>query len=280
MSILIGEGNESGMTIEQKLARLQAYLQSLESAAVAYSGGVDSTFLLKVAHDVLGDRVVAVTARAAVFPQREYRETQVFAAQNAIRNVNLDFNELEVEGFAANPANRCYLCKKRLLGRIREVARQLQLRHVVEGSNVDDQGDYRPGLQAVAELGVVSPLREAGLAKEEIRELSRKMGLPTWDKPSFACLASRFPYGEPITREKLAMVDQAEQFLRELGFTQVRVRHHGTVARIEVLPEEFSKFFADSLRRQLDQALRKIGFQYVALDLQGYRTGSMNESIK
>jgi uncharacterized protein len=268
------------MTIEQKLARLQAYLQSLESAAVAYSGGVDSTFLLKVAHDVLGDRVVAVTARAAVFPQREYRETQVFAAQNAIRNVNLDFNELEVEGFAANPANRCYLCKKRLLGRIREVARQLQLRHVVEGSNVDDQGDYRPGLQAVAELGVVSPLREAGLAKEEIRELSRKMGLPTWDKPSFACLASRFPYGEPITREKLAMVDQAEQFLRELGFTQVRVRHHGTVARIEVLPEEFSKFFADSLRRQLDQALQKIGFQYVALDLQGYRTGSMNESIK
>ncbi|MGD8400458.1 MAG: ATP-dependent sacrificial sulfur transferase LarE [Bacillota bacterium] len=268
------------MAIEPKLAHLQAYLQSLGSVAVAYSGGVDSTFLLKVAHACLGDRAVAVTARAVFFPQREYRETQVFVAQNTIRSVNFDFQALAVAGLAANPTDRCYLCKKELFGRIREVAEQLQLRYVAEGSNVDDQGDYRPGMQAVAELGVLSPLREAGLAKEEIRRLSLKMGLPTWNKPSFACLASRFPYGEPITTAKLAMVDQAEQFLLDQGFTQARVRHHGTVARIEVLPEEFPRLLEDSLRRQLYQALQKIGFQYVALDLQGYRTGSMNESIR
>jgi uncharacterized protein len=267
------------MNVQQKLARLQAYLQSLKSVAVAFSGGVDSTLLLKVAHDVLGNQAVAVTARAAVFPQREYREAQDFVVQNAIRGVNVEFNELEVVGFAANPPDRCYLCKKELLGRIKVLAAQLQLQYVAEGSNLDDVGDYRPGLRAVAELGVVSPLGEAGLTKAEIRELSRKMGLPTWNKSSFACLASRFPYGEPITREKLAMVATAEQFLLDQGFTQARVRHHGIVARIEILPAEFTKLLEPALRRELAQTLQKIGFRYVALDLQGYRSGSMNETL-
>lgn len=268
------------MAIEQKLAHLKAYLQSLESVAVAYSGGVDSTFLLSVAHDVLGERVMAVTARSASFPQREYREAQAFAAQNGIWHVSVESEELEVEGFAANPVNRCYLCKKELFIKIKQLAAAHQIKYVAEGSNLDDDGDYRPGLQAVAELGVVSPLREAGLTKQEIRELSRQLGLPTWNKQSFACLASRFPYGETITREKLAMVDQAEQFLLDQGFTQVRVRHHDTIARIEVLPEELPKLLEPGLRQELYQTLQKIGFQYAALDLQGYRTGSMNESLK
>lgn len=263
----------------QKLEHLKAYLQSLGSLAVAYSGGVDSTFLLKVAHDVLQDQVVAVTARSESFPEREFREAVNFAAQNGIRHVNLVSEELEVEGFAANPVNRCYLCKKELFAKIKQLAQQQQLKYVAEGSNLDDNGDYRPGLQAVAELGVVSPLREAGLTKAEIRELSREMGLPTWKKPSFACLASRFPYGESITREKLGMVDQAEQFLLDQGFTQVRVRHHGTIARIEILPEEFQKLVEPGLRTLLYQTFQKIGFQYATLDLQGYRTGSMNETI-
>jgi uncharacterized protein len=267
------------VAIEQKLARLKAYLQSLGSVAIAFSGGVDSTFLLKVAHDVLGDRVVAVTARSTLFPRREYREAHAFAIQHAIRHVNFESDELAVEGFAANPTNRCYLCKKELFLKIKELAARQQLKYVTEGSNLDDNGDYRPGLQAVAELGVVSPLREAGLTKDEIRRLSRQMGLPTWNKPSFACLASRFPYGESITPAKLAMVDQSEQFLLDQGFTQVRVRHHGAIARVEVLPEELAKLLEAPLRRQVTQALQKIGFQYVTLDLQGYRTGSMNEGL-
>lgn len=267
-------------SVHQKLEHLKAYLQSLGSLAVAYSGGVDSTFLLKVAHDVLQDQVVAITARSASFPEREYREAEAFAVANSIRHVSLESEELEVEGFAENPVNRCYLCKKELFIKIKAVAQEQQLKYVAEGSNLDDNGDYRPGLQAVAELGVVSPLREAGLTKAEIRELSGEMGLPTWNKPSFACLASRFPYGESITREKLTMVDQAEQFLLDQGFTQVRVRHHGAVARIEILPEEFPKLVETELRNLLYQTFQKIGFQYATLDLQGYRTGSMNETLK
>jgi uncharacterized protein len=263
----------------EKLADLKAYLQSLESLAVAYSGGVDSTFLLKVAHEVLGDRVLAVTARSEIFPQREFREAQDFVKSHGINHVSVASEELEAEGFAANPPNRCYLCKKELFTKILAIAAENHLKHVAEGSNIDDNGDYRPGLQAVAELGVLSPLREAGLTKHEIRELSQAMALPTWDKPSFACLASRFPYGERITRSKLAMVDQAEQLLLDRGFTQVRVRHHGAVARIELRPEEFGKLLEANCNQALYQAFKEIGFNYVALDLQGYRTGSMNEGL-
>lgn len=264
----------------QKLAHLKTYLKSLNSVAVAYSGGVDSTFLLKVAHEVLGDRVLAVTASSASFPQRELEEAKAFTKQNGIRHLSVESEELEVDGFAANPSNRCYLCKKELFVKIKQLGAAHHLQYVAEGSNLDDNGDYRPGLQAVAELGVVSPLREAGLTKPEIRELSKEMGLPTWNKPAFACLASRFPYGEPITREKLAMVDQAEQFLLDCGFIQVRVRHHGTVARIEISPAEFGKLLETNQSQAVYQAFKKIGFNYVALDLQGYRTGSMNETLQ
>jgi uncharacterized protein len=267
------------MDKSQKLVRLQAYLQSLESVAIAYSGGVDSTFLLKVAHEVLGEKIIAVTARGAIFPLRELGATQDFVRMYGIRHLSVATDLLEVEGFAANPADRCYLCKKALFVKIMKIAEENRLKHVAEGSNVDDSGDYRPGLQAVAELGVVSPLREAGLTKTEIRELSRDMGLSTWEKPSFACLASRFPYGKRITREKLAMVDRAEQMLLDLGFTQVRVRHHDEVARIEISPAEFGKLWEADRNQRIYQAFRQIGFGYVALDIRGYRTGSMNEGF-
>jgi uncharacterized protein len=263
----------------QKLARLQTDLQSLASLAVAYSGGVDSTFLLKVAHEVLGEKVVAITAHGAIFPQRESEETRDFVKRHGIRHFMVENDLLGVEGFAANPPHRCYLCKKAIFAQIIMIAKENRLDQVAEGSNADDSGDYRPGLQAVAELGVVSPLREAGLTKAEIRELSKEMGLPTWDKPSFACLASRFPYGRPITAAKLAMVDRAEQLLLDLGFTQVRVRHHDEVARIEIIPEEFGKLWEADQSRRIYQAFRQIGFEYVALDIQGYRTGSMNEGF-
>ncbi|HEY8463760.1 MAG TPA: ATP-dependent sacrificial sulfur transferase LarE [Bacillota bacterium] len=264
---------------EVKLVNLKAYLQSLGSVAVAYSGGVDSTFLLKLASVVLGDRVLAVIARSPIFPQREFREAQDFVVRNGIRHFSFTVDELAMEEFAANPVNRCYFCKKKLFSTIKAIAAKQHLQYVAEGSNQDDSSDYRPGLQAVAELGVVSPLREIGFTKQEIRQLSHELGLPTWNKPSFACLASRFPYGEPITSEKLAMVDQAEQFLLDRGFTQVRVRYHGTVARIEILPAEFDRLRETVDRLEINNYLKELGFKYVTLDLQGYRTGSMNETL-
>ncbi len=261
----------------EKSEALKEILQNMGSVAVAFSGGVDSTFLLKTAHDVLGDNAVAVTAKAASFPERETGEADDFCKKEGIRQLVFAFDELAVKGFAQNPENRCYLCKRELLGGIVKMARENGLVYVAEGSNVDDCGDYRPGLKAVAELGVKSPLREAGLSKAEIRALSREMGLPTWEKPSFACLASRFVYGETITREKLSMVDRAEQLLLDLGFGQVRVRIHKDLARIEVLPQDVGKVVAEENRVKIAAELKAIGFSYVAVDLQGYRTGSMNE---
>lgn len=260
-----------------KLEYLKRELKNLGRVAVAFSGGVDSTFLLKVAHDVLGEDAAAVTAKACFFPERETGEADNFCEKEGIRQLVFAFDGLNVEGFCENPRNRCYLCKRELLGGIIKTAEENQFTHVIEGSNVDDEGDYRPGLRAVAELGVKSPLRQARLTKEDIRTLSRRMGLPTWKKPSFACLASRFVYGETITQEKLSMVDQAEQLLFRMGFVQVRVRIHGTMARIEVLPEDMERLMQKECRMRVLEALKKYGFSYVALDLQGYRTGSMNE---
>ncbi|MGN1412822.1 MAG: ATP-dependent sacrificial sulfur transferase LarE [Anaerovoracaceae bacterium] len=266
-------------TITEKYTYLQDYLKSLGSIAVAFSGGVDSTFLLRVAHDVLGDNVLAVTAASCSFPERELREAKKYCEENGIRHVICQSEELDIEGFRQNPINRCYLCKHELFEKIGEIAAENHLAAIAEGSNMDDNGDYRPGLQAVKELGVKSPLRQAGLNKDEIRQLSRMLGLPTWNKQSFACLSSRFVYGETISEEKLFMVDRAEQLLLDRDFHQVRVRIHDKLARIEILPEEFSRLLDDSVRNTIYETLKSLGFTYVTLDLAGYRTGSMNEVL-
>ena len=260
-----------------KLQALKAYLQELGSVAVAFSSGVDSTFLLKVAHDTLGDNAIAVTARSCSFPKRELEEAKAFCQAQGIRHFIVESEELQIDGFSHNPKNRCYLCKHELFEKIIALAKENGIRYVAEGSNMDDNGDYRPGLQAVAELQVKSPLRHVGLTKQEIRDYSHQLGLPTWDKQSFACLSSRFVYGEEITEQKLGMVDQAEQLLLDLGFHQLRVRIHGTIARIEVLPDEFEKLLQN--REQIVTEFKKYGFTYVTMDLQGYRMGSMNETL-
>ena len=265
--------------IQEKYQKLKDYLVSLNSVAVAFSGGVDSTFLLRVAHDVLGDKTIAVTASSCSFPERELNEARAFCEKNGITHVICPSRELDIEGFRQNPRNRCYLCKHELFEKIKEIAKERGLAAVAEGSNVDDNGDYRPGLKAVEELGVKSPLRFAGLKKEEIRQLSRELGLPTWNKQSFACLASRFVYGETINEEKLSRVDKAEQLLLDLGFHQVRVRIHGAIARLEVLPEELPRIVQEENRHKIYKELKELGFSYITLDLAGYRTGSMNETL-
>lgn len=262
-----------------KYQKLQKYLQKLGSVAVAFSSGVDSTFLLQVAHDILGDKAIAVTAKSCSFPERELIEATTFCESLGIKHIICNTEELKIVGFRENHTNRCYLCKREIFEKMWSVAKENNINMVVEGSNVDDEGDYRPGLLAIKELRVASPLRYAGLTKKEIRELSKELNLVTWDKPSFACLASRFVYGEVISKEKLAMVDQAEQLLFDMGFAQFRVRIHGTLARIEVLPEEFSKIMEAKTRETIYRTLKSYGFSYVALDLTGYRMGSMNEML-
>ncbi len=260
------------MTIDEKFFKLKKYLRGLESLAVAFSSGVDSTFLLKVAHDELGEKVLAITANSNFFPRREIDEAKNFCEREKIRQIIFNANDLkEIEN---NPPNRCYLCKKNIFAQIKKIAAENKIFHVAEGSNMDDNNDYRPGMKAIAELEIKSPLRTAELYKNEIRELSRKLNLPTADKPSFACLASRFVYGEKITPEKLSQVEKAEEFLREKNFKQFRVRIHGNLARIEILPTDLEKILP--VREEIVKNLKNFGFDYVSLDLQGYRTGSMN----
>ena len=267
------------MTLQEKHKALQDYISSLGSVAVAFSGGVDSTLLLRVAHDVLGDSAIAVTASSSLYPHRETHEAEDFCRENGITQIVIPIDELEIDGFRHNPKNRCYLCKRAIFTKIITLAHERSISYVAEGSNTDDLGDYRPGMQAVDELGVKSPLRVSGMSKADVRGLSFSLGLKTWDKPSFACLASRFVYGEEITREKLRMVDDAEELLLSLGFRQMRVRVHSDMARIEILPEDFTRIIQDDTRTKIYDAFKAMGFSYVTLDMKGYRTGSMNETI-
>ncbi len=263
----------------EKYQVLLAELRRLGRVLIAFSGGVDSSFLLSAAQEALGANTLAITARSGVVPKRDVAEGSDFCARRGIEHLYFDFDELQVPGFAENPPDRCYICKKTLFTNFKRIAAERGA-VLCEGSNMDDLGDYRPGLRALAELEVHSPLRVAKLGKAEIRYLSRQLGLPTWKKPSFACLASRFVYGEHITAAKLAAVDQAEQILLDNGFSQFRVRVHGDLARIEVLPEQLPLLAQEPLREQIYSKLKGLGFMYVTLDLQGYRTGSMNESLR
>ncbi len=262
----------------KKLENLKAELKRLGKVCICFSGGVDSTFLLQVAHMVLGENAMALTARSGVVPKRDLAEAAAFTGGQGIKHIYFDFDELTVPGFAENPPDRCYICKKTLFTNFLRLAKENDAA-LCEGSNVSDLGDYRPGLKALEELQVHSPLRAAELTKAEIRFLSHELKLPTWDKPSFACLASRFAYGETITAEKLVAVDKAEQLLLDLGFKQFRVRVHGNLARIEVLPEQFALAMQDEVRLKMYNDIKSFGFDYVTLDLKGYRTGSMNEVL-
>lgn len=263
-----------------KLDKLKNFLKDLGSAVIGFSGGVDSSFLLKVAHDVLGSNVLAVTAVSEVISARELQEAEKFAQMIGVEHIKVKTNELAIEEFARGVKDRCYYCKKLRFSEMMNLAKEKGYKYVLDGSNVDDIGDYRPGMRAVSELGVVSPLKEVGMTKEDIRFLSKDLNLPTWNKPSFACLASRIPYDEPITAEKLHMVEQAENYLADLGFTQYRVRHHGEIARIEVAPEERSKFFSEKIMDNISDKFKALGFIYVTLELSGYKMGSMNEILK
>ncbi len=265
--------------LQAKFNRLKACLLDLQSVAVAFSGGVDSTFLLKSAHDTLGRNAIAVTVTSRLFPEHESQAAAAFCRQENIRQILIPIDELKIEGFAANPPNRCYLCKANFLREIKKTAQEQHVSQVVEGSNLDDLSDYRPGLKAVDELGVISPLRLAGMNKQDIRDLSRQLGLPTWNKPSFACLASRFAYGEPITPQKLSAIGRAEQLLTDLGFEQRRVRLQNQTARIEIQPEDFDKIMKPQIRSKITVEFAKLGFLYTALDLNGYKTGSLNAAL-
>ncbi len=262
--------------LQDKTTRLQSILSEMGGCVIGFSGGVDSTLLFAVAAEVLGQRALAVTATSETYPERERRAAEELAIRIGGRHRVIVSEELDIPEFKDNPRNRCYYCKHELFSKLRAIADEEGLACVLDGTNIDDRSDHRPGRQAAGEIGVRSPLEEAGFTKQDIRELSRALDLPTWDKPAYACLSSRFPYGTAITRERVGRVGQAEEALLELGFRILRVRYHDSVARLELGPEEFA-LASGPLREEVVRIVKGAGFTYVALDLQGYRTGAMNE---
>ena len=264
----------------QKLNLVFERLKSYGNVIVAFSGGVDSTFLAEVAHRALGREALAVTAISDSYPEREMKAAKEIAKQIGIRFETINTEELEIEGYTSNPTNRCYFCKTELFDKLRPIAEKYQIGTIVYGAIPDDVGDYRPGMDAAAQMGIRAPLIDVNLTKAEIRELLRDWGFPIWDKPAFACLSSRFPYGTEITRQNLRRIDEAEQFLYDLGIRQFRVRHHDKLARIELDPREIEHMATKQIRDGISEKFKSLGYQYVTLDLQGYRSGSLNEGMR
>ena len=264
----------------QKYDRLLGILKELESVLVAFSGGVDSTFLARAAKDALGDKALLVTADSETYPASELEEARRLARHLGMRHLVIETRELDNPEYAKNPPNRCFFCKEELFTKLGPLAAREGMAHLVYGANMDDLGDHRPGMEAAKRMGVRAPLIDAEFWKTEIRELSQEFGLPTWDKPSFACLSSRFQYGDGITSEKLRQVDAAEAFVRSLGFKQFRVRHHDRLARLEISREEMARLWEDDIRDSIVERFRELGYLYVSVDLQGFRSGSANDALK
>lgn len=265
--------------IYQKYERLKQRLKELDNIAIAFSGGVDSTFLLYAAREALKDKVIAITVNASMYPEIERMDAKHLASQLGVYHMNIEGNEWEIQGLIDNKSDRCYHCKKAIFTKIKEVAKTKGIEYIVDGTNADDIDDYRPGMKALKELEVISPLKEAGLNKEEIRRLSKEFGVPTWDKPSMACLASRIPYGTKISHENLKMVEKCESYLLEHGYRGFRVRYHGDIARIELQSKDMREFINSSNIKELIDYFKEVGFTYVTLDLEGYKVGSMNHVL-
>ncbi len=267
-------------SLEDKLQFLRRTFHGMSSAIVAFSGGVDSSFVLRVAHEAIGERVLALTTTSPTMPEHDRVNAIAIAQALGVTHLVLESNELEIAGYARNPLNRCYLCKHNLFAVCQAKARELGIDIILDGLNLDDLHDYRPGIKAAAEMNVRHPLVEAELTKAEIRELSRRLGLPTWDRPASPCLSSRFPYGTEITLEGLSKVERSEQVLHSLGFNIARVRYHGDLARIEIEASEIGRMLDGKIRDTVDKQLKAIGFRFVALDLRGFRSGSLNEGLQ